>query len=82
MTRSISRSSYTPWILGGLAVGSLIYGLSRISVVRSFTSSAADSIGDVFSGSSDAMSDLEDSFGFEEDIRTVSSDLGALNRAM
>ena len=58
-----------------------MYGLTRITAVRSVISSGYDSVSDMFGGN-DIASDLEDSFGFDEDVRVLKNDLNELNRAM
>ena len=58
-----------------------MYGLTRITAVRSVISSGYDGVSDMFGGN-DIASDLEDSFGFDEDVRVLKNDLNELNRAM
>jgi hypothetical protein len=70
-----------PYALGAIGIGAIVYGLSRISAVRSVISSGYEGVSDMFGGN-DIASDLEDSFGFDEDVRVISNDLNELNRAM
>lgn len=69
-----------PYALGAVGLGLAVYGLSRISAVRSFVSPIGDSVSDLFSGS-DMDSDFEDSFGFEEDVRVLDGDTNSLTRS-
>jgi hypothetical protein len=77
----VSRSSWLPYALGAIGIGAIVYGLSRIGMVRSIVSSGYDSVTDMF-GSNDVASDLEDSFSFDEDVRVLKNDLNALDRAL
>jgi hypothetical protein len=77
ISRSVSRSSWMPYALGAVGIGVLIYGLSRVSAIRSFVSPSTD----LFDGD-DIASDLDDSMGFDEDVRVIGSDVSSFNRAM
>jgi hypothetical protein len=70
-----------PYALGAIGIGAIVYGLSRISAVRDVISSGYDGVSDMFGGN-DIASDLEDSFGFDEDVRVLKNDLSELNRTL
>lgn len=77
----IKRSNWTPYVLGAIGLGALIYGISQISAVRSFVSPSSS---DFESGAygSDFSSDMDDSIEFEEDVRVIGSDLNSVSRSM
>jgi hypothetical protein len=81
VSRTVSSSSWLPYALGAIGIGAIVYGLSRISVVRDVVSSGYDGVSDMFGGN-DIASDLEDSFGFDEDVRVLENDLNSLKRSM
>lgn len=70
-----------PYALGAVGLGLAIYGLSRISAVRSFVSPIGDSMSDLFSGS-DMTSDYDGSFGFDEEVSVLDGDVNSVNRSM
>jgi hypothetical protein len=78
--RSVSRRasalpSWLPWVLGGVGVGALIYGLMQINAVSEFLTPVTEPITDFFTGEED---DSE-----TEDIGSELSDgASAPNRSM
>ncbi|HET6513347.1 MAG TPA: hypothetical protein VFH43_14240 [Candidatus Kapabacteria bacterium] len=75
----IRRSDWTPYVLGAIGLGVLIYGVSQISAVRSLVSPSTDFTGGY---DSDFSSDMDDSIDFDEDVRVIGSDLNSVSRAM